>query len=704
MACWMWRVLGALGHASWVEWWLLGGGALLLFLYWLGTRSYDHFRRRGMPFARPLPFVGSMAPVLLGRLSMADWALHLYSAHSHLPASGFFQFARPMLLLRDPDLIRAVTVKAFDHFVDHQQFNTERAEPMFARILLGLTDGVFEVEMKDFCSRLTNDIIASSAFGIECDSLRQPDNEFYRMGRDLTNIKGIKILILFGHILCPKIMEFFGIRLNSNKVQDFFHNTVHATINERQKKGIFRPDMLQQLMQAREGILKAEAGDEPESIKGAKLKTSVPTPSPSTPTSRSGRNGKWTKSSTSTAIRCRTTPLRSSDIPKCSSTILKIPFKSSKIRNFYHSLIHDTIKERQQKGIFRPDMLQLLMQAREGQLKAEAGDEQENISGAKLKKLTDLDMTAQAVIFFFAGFDTVSTAMSYCAYALARHPEVQQRLQREVDETFEKNDGKLTYEAVQEAKYLDMFISGFRFALLEAKVALAHILRHLTFRETARTPKEVAYSPTDLSGVIVGGFWILGIPFNSPQIRTFYHSLIHDTIKERQQKGIFRPDMLQLLMQAREGQLKAEAGDEQENISGAKLRKLTDQDMTSQAVIFFFAGFETVSTAMSYCAYALARHPEVQQRLQREVDEAFEKNGGKLTYEAVQEAKYLDMFISGFRFALLEAKVALAHILRHLTFQETARTPKEVVYSPTDLSGVIVGGFWVGLAPRAPRQ
>ncbi|GLH10330.1 Cytochrome p450 9e2, partial [Gryllus bimaculatus] len=200
--------------------------------------------------------------------------------------------------------------------------------------------------MKQFFARFANDVIATSAFGIQVDSLAEPKNEFYLMGRDLTKTDGIKGLIFLGYVFLPKLMEF-----------------------------------------------------------------------------------------------------------------LRIPFLSQKVRNFFHNLVHDTIKERQQKGIFRPDMLQLLMQAREGQLKAEAGDEQENISGAKLKKLTDLDMTAQAVIFFFAGFDTVSTAMSYCAYALARHPEVQQRLQREVDETFEKNDGKLTYEAVQGAQYLDMFIS-----------------------------------------------------------------------------------------------------------------------------------------------------------------------------------------------------------------------------------------------------
>ncbi|PSN30022.1 Cytochrome P450 9e2 [Blattella germanica] len=42
---------------------------------------------------------------------------------------------------------------------------------------------------------------------------------------------------------------------------------------------------------------------------------------------------------------------------------------------------------------------------------------------------------------------------------LATHPEVYEKLQNEVDKTMEENDGKLTYEAIMNMKYLDMTIS-----------------------------------------------------------------------------------------------------------------------------------------------------------------------------------------------------------------------------------------------------
>jgi cytochrome P450 family 9 len=72
----------------------------------------------------------------------------------------------------------------------------------------------------------------------------------------------------------------------------------------------------------------------------------------------------------------------------------------------------------------------------------------------------DDDMAAQVVLFFLAGFDTASTLLCFAAHQLATHPDIQSRLQEEIDMTLDKDRGKLTYEAVQNMKYLDMVVSG----------------------------------------------------------------------------------------------------------------------------------------------------------------------------------------------------------------------------------------------------
>lgn len=46
-------------------------------------------------------------------------------------------------------------------------------------------------------------------------------------------------------------------------------------------------------------------------------------------------------------------------------------------------------------------------------------------------------------------------------------------------------------------------------------------------------------------------------------------------------------------------------------------------------------------------ANELAQNIEVQERLQKEIDETIEKHGKKVSYEGLMDMKYLDMVING---------------------------------------------------------
>lgn len=69
-------------------------------------------------------------------------------------------------------------------------------------------------------------------------------------------------------------------------------------------------------------------------------------------------------------------------------------------------------------------------------------------------------MAAQAWVFYAAGFETSSTTLSFCLYELAKNPNIQKKVQQEIDEVIVKNDGELSYDAVHEIKYLDWCIDG----------------------------------------------------------------------------------------------------------------------------------------------------------------------------------------------------------------------------------------------------
>lgn len=73
----------------------------------------------------------------------------------------------------------------------------------------------------------------------------------------------------------------------------------------------------------------------------------------------------------------------------------------------------------------------------------------------------------------------------------------------------------------------------------------------------------------------------------------------------------------------------------------------SDTDLVAQAVLFFMAGFETISTAMSFALHELALHPDIQDRLVQEIKQHHNKNGGKLGFNSISNMVYMDMVTSG---------------------------------------------------------
>lgn len=69
--------------------------------------------------------------------------------------------------------------------------------------------------------------------------------------------------------------------------------------------------------------------------------------------------------------------------------------------------------------------------------------------------------------------------------------------------------------------------------------------------------------------------------------------------------------------------------------------------LAAHCFAFFFAGYATQNLTLSAGLLELARHPEVQSKLRAEIDEHFEKEGGKITYDALKKMKYLEQVILG---------------------------------------------------------
>nr|ULR85618.1 cytochrome P450 [Spodoptera frugiperda] len=152
--------------------------------------------------------------------------------------------------------------------------------------------------------------------------------------------------------------------------------------------------------------------------------------------------------------------------------LLKWNLVPDKMKNFFINLVLDTMKDRETRHIFRPDMIHLLMEAKKGQLTHEDAKSNNETTGfatveessVGLKKTAnrvwnDNDLSAQAFLFFIAGFETVSTSMSFLLYELAVNPDVQERLAQEIKEHDIKNGGKFDFNSIQSMKYMDMVVS-----------------------------------------------------------------------------------------------------------------------------------------------------------------------------------------------------------------------------------------------------
>ncbi|RZC38786.1 p450 domain containing protein, partial [Asbolus verrucosus] len=100
-----------------------------------------------------------------------------------------------------------------------------------------------------------------------------------------------------------------------------------------------------------------------------------------------------------------------------------------------------TVSYREEKNYTRNDFLQLLI----------------DLKGSE-DGLTMNDVAAQSFVFFLAGFETSSTLMTFTLYELARNQDIQQRLRDEINTVLAKHDGKITYDSIQEMKYMNQVI------------------------------------------------------------------------------------------------------------------------------------------------------------------------------------------------------------------------------------------------------
>lgn len=127
----------------------------------------------------------------------------------------------------------------------------------------------------------------------------------------------------------------------------------------------------------------------------------------------------------------------------------------------------------------------------------------------------------------------------------------------------------------------------------------------------------------------------LGIQFNSNEVIDFVMQLVQKTIRHRRDNNIRRNDFMQLMIDLHKD------NDDADNVDGLSL-----EEIAAQSFVFFFGGFETSSTTMTYTLYELAKNKSIQEKLRNEIllNSKLESN---FSYDDVMSMTYLDQVVHG---------------------------------------------------------
>lgn len=259
---------------------------ILCFIYIKRKQSY--WLRHGIPFIEPNMFSDLKSTSEKERLS--DKLTSIYRKHKGKgPMIGLYFFLKPVLLITDLDLVRDILITNFQHFQDRGFFYNEKHDPLSANLFRieyemwkpmrskltpTFTSGKMkfmfstivsvgnelvdtlsnairiddEVEVHDWMARYTTDVIGTCAYGIECNSLKDPLCEFRTMSK---NVFTQPKLSYFQQLLMKSfvnIAKLAGARVYSKEVTDFFFRVVEDTIEHREKNNVQRNDFMSLLI------------------------------------------------------------------------------------------------------------------------------------------------------------------------------------------------------------------------------------------------------------------------------------------------------------------------------------------------------------------------------------------------------------------------------------------------------------------------
>uniref|UniRef100_A0A1B6M4B3 Cytochrome P450 n=2 Tax=Graphocephala atropunctata TaxID=36148 RepID=A0A1B6M4B3_9HEMI len=255
---------------------------LLILMYCYVTKNYNYWEKRGVPCVKAkFPF-GSSKDMVFEKYCSAKAHDKFYKQFTKHRFYGMIDFVKPLLVITDPDLIKMVTVKDFQHFTDRPQavadpkestflglfglrgkawkdtrakitpiFTTSKIKAMFefvdnnCNMLVQRleTENGKEINATNIFARFIIDISTCYIYGLESNSLNDQNDIFFKtLGgvAKTTKFRFVKRLI----VIYSALVKTVTFKLISQEVKDLIINTVRNVVEYKLKTNTERNDMV----------------------------------------------------------------------------------------------------------------------------------------------------------------------------------------------------------------------------------------------------------------------------------------------------------------------------------------------------------------------------------------------------------------------------------------------------------------------------
>ncbi|XP_035693883.1 cytochrome P450 3A29-like, partial [Branchiostoma floridae] len=268
-------------------WVLVGLCVVLVYLYMVWP--YSTFKKLGIPNPKPYPLFGNYLEYGKGANLFDKECYEKYNK-----VYGYFEGRTPNLMVGDLELIKEITVKEINKFTNRRTFDgqgdifdnalTSLKDTDWKRVRSAITptfssgklkqmaaqvercaDGLvanlaenqktgMEFDMKRLAGAFTMDVISSTGFGVDVDSLHNPDHPLVTSAKSFFefNFYNPMIIILFLFPSLGGILERLGFTFFSKKALNYFSEAVDTAVSMRgsEPNGTRPVDLLQLLLQA----------------------------------------------------------------------------------------------------------------------------------------------------------------------------------------------------------------------------------------------------------------------------------------------------------------------------------------------------------------------------------------------------------------------------------------------------------------------